>query len=333
MPELTRRAFNSFAALFAVASLSFATVAQAQDGLPSWNDGASKSSIVDFVEAVTTRGGPDFVPPADRIAVFDNDGTLWSEQPIYFQLAFALDRIREMAPDHPEWNDTEPFKSVLAGDMKGVIASGHKGLAEILGVTHAGMSTDAFADIVTDWVSTATHPKTGKAYTQMIYQPMLELLDYLRANDFKVYIVSGGGIEFMRPWTESVYGIPPENVVGSSIKTELQYADGTPVILRLPELNFIDDKEGKPIGINMHIGKRPIAAFGNSDGDFEMIDWTTAGDGPRFGLIVHHDDAEREWAYDRDSHIGQLNKGLDVGPERGWTIVSMKNDWNTIYPD
>ena len=238
-----------------------------------------------------------------------------------------------MAPDHPQWKDTEPFKSVLAGDMEGVIASGHKGLAEILGVTHAGMSTDAFANIVTDWVSTATHPKTGKAYTQMIYQPMLELLDYLRANDFKVYIVSGGGIEFMRPWTESVYGIPPENVVGSSIKTELQYVDGAPVIMRLPELNFIDDKEGKPIGINMHIGKRPIAAFGNSDGDFEMIDWTTAGDGPRFGLIVHHDDAGREWAYDRDSHIGQLDKGLDVGPERGWTIVSMENDWNTIYPD
>ncbi len=313
--------------------LAQALPAIAQEILPSWNDGAAKQSIVEFVTAVTTEGGPDYVAPGDRIATFDNDGTLWGEQPMYVQLAFALDRVKTMAPDHPEWKDTEPFKSVIAGDMKGIAAAGEKGLLQIIAATHAGMSTDEFAKIASDWIANARHPKTGKPYTRMVYQPMLELIDYLKANDFDVYIVSGGGIEFMRPWTEKVYGIPSQNVVGSSIKTKFEEKDGTPVIMRLAEIDFIDDKEGKPVGINSHIGKRPIAAFGNSDGDFQMLQWTTAGSGRRFGLLVHHDDGEREYAYDRDSHIGQLARGLDEGPKLGWTIVSMKNDWKVIYPE
>jgi hypothetical protein len=334
MSEITRRNFlSSLAMLAALTFLPGPPAALAQDGLPSWNEGAAKSSIIEFVTAVTTDGGPDYVAPSDRVATFDNDGTLWSERPFYFQLAFALDRIRELAPQHPEWNTTEPFKSVLAGDLKGVAASGKKGLAQIIAACHTGMTTDEFAQIVSDWIATARHPQTGKLYTDMVFQPMLELMDYLRANGFKVFIVSGGGIEFMRPWTEKVYDVPAENVVGSSVKTKLQMRGGEPVIVRLPELNFVDDKEGKPVGINMHIGKRPIAAFGNSDGDFQMIDWTTSGDGRRLGLIVHHDDDVREYAYDRDSHIGKLDKGLDLGPQRGWTIVSMKDDWKVIYPE
>jgi hypothetical protein len=251
---------------------------------------------------------------------------------MYVQLAFALDRVKAMAPDHPEWKETEPFKSVLAGDLKGVVASGKKGLVQILAATHAGMSTQEFEKIASDWIATAKHPKTGKLYTQMVYQPMLELIDYLKANEFDVFIVSGGGIEFMRPWAEQVYGIPPEQVVGSSIKVKYEERDGTPVIMREADIDFIDDKEGKPVGINSHIGKRPIAAFGNSDGDFQMLQWTTTGSGKRFGLLVHHDDAEREYAYDRKSAIGRLDKGLDEGPKLGWTIVSMKNDWKVIYP-
>jgi hypothetical protein len=331
MMNLTRRFLGQ--ALIASAFFMTPVVAVAQDVLPSWNDGAAKSSIVEFVTAVTTQGGPDYVAPEDRVAVFDNDGTLWSEQPMYVQLAFALDRVKAMAPDHPEWKDAEPFKSVIAGNMEGVVASGKKGLAQIIAATHAGMSTEEFAQIASDWIATAKHPKTGKLYTQMIYQPMLELIDYLKANQFEVFIVSGGGIEFMRPWTHQVYGIPPQNVVGSSIKTKYEVQDGKPVIMRLPELNFVDDKDGKPLGINNHIGKRPIAAFGNSDGDFEMLQWTTSGEGRRFGLLVHHDDAEREVAYDRDSHFGKLDKGLEDGPKLGWTIVSMKNDWKQIFPE
>nr|WP_245428589.1 HAD family hydrolase [Mesorhizobium ephedrae] len=304
----------------------------AQD-LPSWNDGAAKKSIVDFVTAVTTQGGSDFVEPADRIAVFDNDGTLWSEQPMYVQLAFVLDRVKALAPEHPEWKDTEPFKSVLAGDMKGVAAAGMKGLVEIVAATHSGMTSDEFSRIATDWIASAKHPTTGKPYTSMIYQPMRELVSYLKDNGFKVFIVSGGGIEFMRPWTERVYSIPAENVVGSSIKTKYEMRDGKPAVVRLPEIDFIDDEAGKPVGIAKFIGKRPIAAFGNSDGDFQMLEWTTAGDGRRFGLIVHHDDGEREVAYDRDSHFGKLAKGLDEGPKRGWTIVSMKNDWKQVFPE
>jgi phosphoglycolate phosphatase-like HAD superfamily hydrolase len=314
--------------LFALSSLS----ATAADPLPSWNDGATKDRIVAFVEAVTREGGKDFVPPDDRIAVFDNDGTLWSEQPLYFQLAFALDRVKALAPQHPEWKTIEPFKSVLAGDMKGVAASGHKGVAQIVAASHAGNTSEEFEQIVKDWVETARHPKFKRRYDELVYQPMLELLEYLRANGFKTYIVSGGGVEFMRAFAERVYGIPPEQVIGSSIKTEYQVRDGKPVIARLPEIDFIDDKEGKPVGIHKFIGRRPVMAFGNSDGDFQMLEWTTSGDGLRLGAIVHHTDAEREYAYDRDSKVGQLVRGLDEAGQRGWLVIDMKKDWKTIYP-
>lgn len=303
------------------------------DDLPSWNDGAAKQGIVDFVSAVTTAGGSDYVAPAERVAVFDNDGTLWSEQPMYVQLAFVLDRIKTLAPQHPEWKDTEPFKSVLVGDVAGIAASGEKGLVDLVGVTHAGMSSEEFTKITSDWISTAKHPKTGKPYTEMVYQPMLELIAYLKANGFEVFIVSGGGIEFMRPWTERVYGIPPQNVVGSSIKSKYEVQDGKPAIMRLPEVDFVDDGPGKPVGIYTHIGRRPITAFGNSDGDFQMLEWTTSRAGRSFGLIVHHDDGEREYAYDRQSHFGRLDKGLDEAGKRGWQIVSMKSDWKQVYPE
>ena len=308
------------------------SLGHAEDPLPSWNDVASKKAIIAFVESVTKEDSPNFVPPDERIATFDNDGTLWSEQPYYFQLAFALDRIKELAPKHPEWKDKQPFKGVLEGDLKAVMAGGHKSLAEIVAASHTGMTTEEFELIVTEWINSAKHPKTGRLYQEMIYQPQLELLAYLRANGFKTFIVSGGGIEFMRPWTEQTYGIPPEQVVGSSIKTKFEIRDGKPVIVRLPEINFIDDKEGKPVGINSHIGRRPIFAAGNSDGDLQMLQWTTVSRTPSFALIVHHTDAEREWAYDRDSHVGQLDKALDEAKERGWTVVDMKADWKTIYP-
>ncbi len=304
----------------------------AADPLPSWNDTEAKKAIIAFVEKVTEEGSPDFVPPAERVAVFDNDGTLWAEQPMYFQAIFILDRIKQLAPEHPEWKEKEPYTSVLKGDLKGALAGGEKALLELAMATHAGMTTEQFSEIVVDWISKAKHPKTGKPFTEMVYQPMIELLEYLRENGFKTFIVSGGGIEFMRPWVEKVYGIPPEQVVGSSIVTKYEVRDGNPVLLRLPELNFINDKGGKPVGINQHIGRRPIMAFGNSDGDFEMLEWTTSGPGPRFAMIVHHDDAEREFAYDRESNVGRLDRGLDLGPERGWTIVSMKEDWKTIFP-
>jgi len=304
----------------------------ASDPLPSWNDGAVKQAIVSFVEATTDAAGPDFVPEPERIAVFDNDGTLWSEQPAYFQLLFAVDRVKSMAPEHPEWKKTQPFQAVLEGDMKTLAAAGEHGLLEIVMATHAGMTTGEFEKIASDWLATARHPTTGRPYTEMVFQPMLELLDYLRGNGFKTFIVSGGGIEFMRPWTEEVYGIPPEQVVGSSIKTAYEVRDGEPVLVRKPELDFIDDKAGKPVGINSHIGRRPIAAFGNSDGDFQMLEWTTAGDGARLGMLIHHTDAEREWAYDRDSHIGRLDRGLDEAADRGWVVVDMKNDWTVVYP-
>jgi len=264
--------------------------------------------------------------------VFDNDGTLWVEQPMYPQLFFALDRVKELAPQHPEWKDKEPFASLLRGDVKTALKGGHKAILEIVMATHAGMTIDEFEQIVKDWLATAKHPKYKRPYTECVYQPMLELLAYLRGNGFKTWIVSGGGIEFMRPWTERVYGIPPEQVVGSSIKTEFELRHGKPVLMRLPEVNFIDDKAGKPVGINQHIGRRPVAAFGNSDGDFQMLEWTTAGSGPRFGMIVHHDDAKREWAYDRKSSIGKLDRGLDEAPKRGWVVVSMQRDWKAIFP-
>jgi phosphoserine phosphatase len=309
------------------------TLCLAADPLPSWNEGQAKQSILAFVKKVTTPDSPEFVAVPERIATFDNDGTLWSEQPMYFQLFFAMDRVKVLAPQHPEWKDKEPFASLLRGDVKAALAGGEKAILEIIMATHAGMTTVEFEKIVKDWISTATHPKTGRHFTEMVFQPMLELLAYLRANDFKTFIVSGGGIEFMRPWTEAVYGIPPENVIGSSIQTTFEMRDDGPVLIRQPKLNFIDDKEGKPVGINMHIGRRPIAAFGNSDGDLQMIQWTTAGKGIRFGLLVHHTDSEREWAYDRKSHIGQLDKALDEANRQGWTVVDMKTDWAQIYPE
>jgi len=327
-----KRRTASFAITVLIGLALLSTVAHAQDPLPSWNDGKAKQTIVAFVAKVTKEGAPDFVPPAERIAVFDNDGTLWPEQPMYFQLLFALDRVKVLAPQHPEWQDKEPFASLLKGDVKGALAGGERALAEILMATHAGMSTEEFAKIVQDWVATAKHPVTKRSYTEMVYQPMLEVLAYLRANGFKTFIVSAGGIEFMRPWAEKVYGVPPEQVVGSSIKTRFEWRDGKPVLMRLPELNFIDEKAGKPVGINEHIGRRPIAAFGNSDGDREMLQWTTAGKGARLALLVHHTDAEREWAYDRTSAIGRLDKALDETQARGWTVVSMKDDWKRIFP-
>lgn len=317
--------------LLIVPLLALSTV-RAQDPLPSWSETPPKKAITEFVAKVTKEGNADFVPPAERIAVFDNDGTLWSEQPMYFQAFFIFDRIKALAPQHPEWKEKEPFASVLKGDVKKALAGGEHALLELAMATHAGMTTEEFEKIVTDWITTAKHPKTGRLYTEMVYQPMLEVLAYLRANGFKTFIVSGGGIEFMRPWAEKVYGIPPEQVIGSSIKTKYEVREGKPVIVRLPELNFIDDKAGKPVGIQQHIGRRPLMAFGNSDGDFQMLEWTTSGPGARFGLIVHHDDVAREWAYDRESHIGKLARGLDEGPQRGWTIVSMKDHWKVIYP-
>jgi hypothetical protein len=314
--------------------LTFSVLASAQtvDLLPSWNDGTAKQSIVKFVEKVTKAQSPDFVPPAERIAVFDNDGTLWPEQPLYFQVLFALDRVKTLAPQHPEWKDKEPFASLLKGDAKGALAGGDKAILEIIGITHPGMTTAEFETIVREWIATARHPTTKRPYTEMVYQPMLELLAYLRTNGFKTFIVSGGGIEFMRPWSEIVYGIPPEQVIGSSIKVKYELRDGVPVLVRLPELDFLNDEEGKAVGIHQQIGRRPIAAFGNSDGDLQMLQWTTAGQGSRFALYVHHTDAEREWAYDRESHIGRLDKGLDEARAKGWTIVNMKQDWKIVYP-
>jgi len=319
-----------------IAVLPLAAVAQvglgAADPLPSWNNTAPKKAIVAFVERVTRPGSPDFVPPAERIAVFDNDGTLWSEQPMYFQALFVFDRIKALAPQHPEWKEKEPFAALLRGDMKSVAAAGEKGLVELMVATHTGMTTEEFEKIVTDWIAAARHPKTGRPFTEMVFQPMLELLAYLRANGFKTYIVSGGGIEFMRPWTEKVYGIPPEQVIGSHGKLGFEMHDGKPVLRKLPEIGLVDDKEGKPVGIQTFIGRRPIVAFGNSDGDLEMLQWTTAGSGSRFGLIVHHTDAEREYAYDRQSHVGRLDKALAAAARSGWTVVSMKEDWAVIYP-
>ncbi|BBZ95457.1 HAD family hydrolase [Bradyrhizobium diazoefficiens] len=308
-------------------------MAQTQAGpLPSWNEGPTKASIVDFVARVTENGGPYFVPPDQRIATFDNDGTLWIEQPMYVQLAFALDRVKVLAPMHPEWKDKQPFAAVLNGDLKALAAFGEKGVAELLAVTHAGMTTAEFEKIVTDWLATARDGRFKRPYTELVYQPMLELLAYLRTNGFKTFIVSGGGVEFMRPWTEAIYGVPPEQVVGSSIKTRYEMRDSTPVLFRLPDIDFIDDKAGKPIGINSHIGRRPIAAFGNSDGDLEMLQWATLGtSGARFGLIVHHTDAEREYAYDRQSHFGKLDVALDAAALNRWTVVDMKNDWKSIF--
>jgi phosphoserine phosphatase len=300
--------------------------------LASWHKGPSKTSILRFLEAVTTQDGAEYVPPLDRIAVFDNDGTLWSEKPAYFQLLFALDRVKALAPQHPEWRDQQPFKAVLEDNREALLAGGMKALVDILIATHAGNTSDEFEQIVLDWITSARHPKTGRPYTEMVYQPMLELLDYLRANGFRTYIVSGGGIEFMRAWVEDIYGIPPEQVIGSSIETKFEVREEGPVLVRIPKVDFVDDHEGKPVGIQKFIGRRPILAFGNSDGDHQMLQWTAAGDGARFMGIVHHTDSEREWAYDRDSLVGRLDKALDEAHEKGWTVVDMAREWQVVYP-
>jgi hypothetical protein len=331
--DIHRRSVLTALLMSAAGAIAFSrSPALAQsDPLPSWNDGKARQSILDFVNAVTREGAPNFVPAAERIATFDNDGTLWVEQPMYTQLAFALDRVKALAPMHPEWKQKQPFKAVLDGDMKALAASGERGLVELVMATHAGMTIEEFERIVKEWLSTARQPRFKRPYTELVYQPMLELLAYLRANGFKTFIVSGGGIEFMRPWSEQIYGVPPEQVVGSSIKTRFQMRRDIPELFRLPEINFVDDGAGKPVGINEHIGRRPIAAFGNSDGDLQMLQWATKSGGRRFGLIVHHTDGEREYAYDRKSRFGHLDKALDAAALNDWTVVSMKDDWKRIF--
>jgi len=332
--SVTRSRFEHLlSGLFALLALCVCSVANADDVLPSWSDGPPKQAILEFVAAVTEEGGKDYVEPAERIAVFDNDGTLWVEQPIYTQLTFALDRVKKLASQHPEWKTTQPFQAALAGDMKGVAASGKKGLLEMVLATHTGMTAEQFTEIVTTWLASTSHPKFERPYTELVYRPQLELMAYLRDHGFKTFIVSGGGIEFMRPFSERVYGVPPEQVVGSSVKTEFRMQDGKPVLVRIPELNFFDDKAGKPVGIYEHIGRRPILAFGNSDSDRQMIEYTMAGEGRRLALFVHHTDADREYAYDRKSHVGTLDKVLDMAADNGWIIVDMKQDWKTIFPD
>lgn len=329
-PQIMNRLLPLFLAICLVPSSR--SMCSGQDPLPSWNHSAAKSDIISFVRRVTEESSPDFVPPAERIATFDNDGCLWSEKPVYFQLLYAIDRIKSEASKHPEWERQEPFASVLKGEMKAVAASGEHGLMQLIAATHAGMSVTEFSDSVSDWMSSARHPTTGKRYTEMVFQPMLELLQYLRANGFKTYIVSGGGIEFIRPWAEATYGIPPEQVVGSSLKMSYDAADGEPKLMKLAEVDLINDKSGKPVGIQRHIGRRPIFAAGNSDGDFQMLEWTTTGTGLRFGLLIHHTDADREWAYDKDSPVGKLSLALEESQNRGWSVVDMAKDWNVIYP-
>ncbi|MDB5486632.1 MAG: haloacid dehalogenase [Reyranella sp.] len=330
-----RTLMNGMAAATVVAAVGVTArpgLAQA-DALPSWNDGPVKQALLDFVARTTTMGGRDWMPVPERIACFDNDGTLWTEQPVYFQIAFAFDRVKAMAARHPEWRAQEPFKSVLSGDRAALAALGEKGFIEIIAATHTGMTTEEFTKAVLDWLATARHPRFNRPYTDLVYQPMIELLALLRAHQFKTFIVSGGGIEFMRPWTERIYGIPPEQVVGSSGVTKFELRpDGTPVLVKEPKVLFIDDGPGKPEGINQFIGRRPVLAFGNSDGDQQMLEWTAAGSGAHFMGLVHHTDAVREYAYDRASPIGKLDKAWDEAVRRKWTIVDMKNDWKVIYP-
>jgi phosphoserine phosphatase len=321
---------SGFVAIFVVCICS---VANASDPLTSWNDGPAKSAIVEFVQAVTNEKGKDYVEPAERIAVFDHDGTLWVEYPMYTQVLFAFERAKELAPQHPEWKTKQPFKALLAGDMKTVGASGMKGLMEILMVTHSGMTAAEFEKLASDWLATKQHPKLNRLYSESYYQPQVELLEYLRANGFKTFIVSGGGIQFMRPVSEKNYGIPPENVVGSSVVSEFKMKDGKPVLVRQPKIDFVNDKAGKPVGIYEHIGRRPLLAFGNSDSDIQMIEYTMAGEGRRMGLFVHHTDDKREFAYDRKSHVGTLDKALDQAAGKGWIIVDMKKDWGAVFPE
>lgn len=326
-----KRYYIIFTAILMV-TLTGCSCLNTKDPLPSWNEGSAKANIIEFVDSVTDKSNPGYVQPAERIATFDNDGTLWTENPVYFQLLFAIDRVKQLAVQHPEWKIAQPFKAVLKNGLQALAELDQHQLLQLLMATHAGITTEEFSQAVKDWLATAKHPRFNRPYTKLVYQPMLELLSFLRANEFKTFIVSGGGVEFMRPWVEEVYGIPPEQVVGSSIKTRLDMRDGKSVLLRLPEINFVDDKAGKPIGINQYIGRRPIAAFGNSDGDLEMLQWTAAGDGERLMLLVHHTDAQREYAYDRDSRVGKLDKALDVAQKNGWTVADMEKDWKVIYP-
>jgi phosphoglycolate phosphatase-like HAD superfamily hydrolase len=328
---MQRRLSIIFTAIVLFFATSITSV-YAADPLPSWNDGSTKAAIVHFVEEVTNENGPRFVPQAQRIATFDNDGTLWVEQPMYVQMRFALDRVKALAPLHPEWKETEPFKSVLAGDLKSVLVGGEKAVVELVIATHTGITTKEFEQIVKQWLATAEDTRFKRLHTQLVYQPMVELLAYLRSNGFKTYIVSGGGVQFMRAFSEKSYGVPPEQVIGSSAKWKFEYREGNPAIVQLPEIDFIDDKDGKPIGIEKVIGRRPIAAFGNSDGDLQMLQWTAAGSGPHFCLVVHHTDAVREYSYDRTSKIGKLDKALDEAAQHGWTLVDIKNDWKSIFP-
>ncbi|WP_288369672.1 HAD family hydrolase [uncultured Algoriphagus sp.] len=329
--------------IFLLVILAFACVEKTTTGvseapseevqLNSWNDGASRSAIMDFVKKTTTEGSSDFIPEGDRIAVFDNDGTLWGEQPIYYQLYYALDFMKKNASDHPEWSGIESVQAILNDDLKGALAGGHQAIAELIMVSHAGMTEDEFAQSVRSWLQSSRHPDTGKAFNEMIYQPMLEILDFLRANGYKTFIVSGGGIDFIRVWAEEAYGIPPYQVLGSSLKAKYEERDGKNQVVKIPELNFFDDKEGKPVGIHQHLGVKPTIAVGNSDGDYQMLEYTTNSSGPRLGILIHHTDSEREYAYDSLSAIGNLKAGLINGPDLGWVIVDMAKDWKTVYPD
>ena len=321
-----------FRSFVAAAVLALAGPAAAQtDPLPSWNDGATKAGIIAFVTRVTSEGGEAFVPAGDRIAVFDNDGTLWAEKPFYVQLFFAIDRIRELAPQHPEWQTTEPFASLLKGDIKTALGGGQQAIAKIIAASHGGITTTEFADIVARWFATAENPEKKRPFSKMTYVPMVELLGYLRDNDFRTFIVSGGGIDFMRVFGQSLYGVAPYEVVGSSGKLEFEIDDGDPVLVKLPEIDFVDDGPGKPVGIAMHIGQHPILAFGNSDGDLQMLQYTCLPAGQSYCAFVHHTDAVREWAYDRDSDVGRLDKGLDAAATNRWTLVDMAKDWKTIF--
>lgn len=332
MQHSKRRPLNIVGLILILSLTACASRQSGPDPLPSWTDEDSRQRIVEFVATVTDSTGDHFVPVNERIATFDNDGTLWSEQPIYFQFLFILDRVRAMAPEHPEWKTTQPFQAVLENDWASLKAAGAQGVNELSMATSTGTTTDEFAAIIKEWLVYSRHPTTGKPYTQMVYQPMLELMDYLRANDFKVFIVSGGGLGFLRPWTEAVYGVPPEQVIGTSIETSYEVIDGYPAIVREPELHFLNDKATKPVAINRFIGRRPILAAGNSDGDFEMLEWTTSGDGARLGMLIHHTDANREWAYDRESISGRLDRGLDAADAKGWLLIDMARDWKVIYP-
>lgn len=335
--QQSRRAFLASTAALALASAPLPALGQS-DPLPSWNAGAAKQAIQDLVARVTSEGGADFVPVPERIATFDNDGTLWCEKPYYAQLQFVLDRVRALAPEHPEWREKQPFKAVLENDLAAAMAGGEEGALRLVMATHAGTTVEEFGALVSDWLAKARHPRFHRPYTDLVYQPMLELLAYLRANGFQTWICSGGGIEFMRPWAPEAYGIPPQQIIGSSIKTKFEMRDGKPALVRLPEIEFINDKAGKPVGINRFVGRRPIAAFGNSDGDRQMLEWTTAGSGARFGMLVLHDDAEREYAYGPAnglpaSHVGTFTQGLmDEAKKRDWPVISMKSDWKRVFP-